>query len=339
MTFAALIVLLIVLFAVNLLLGSIYIPPDQVLDLLFGHADEHSTGYIIILQSRLPGAITAALSGAALGVGGLMMQTLFRNPLADPAILGISSGASLGVAIYMLLLPLPSGTLAAVHQVTGSLGVVGAAFLGSFAVLLLIALLTVRFNSNLHVLISGVMISFALGALVGILQFYSLKEDLQAFVIWGLGSFNNVPLRMTGPFSSLILVGLLLAVLLIKPLNLIMLGDHYATNLGLNTRLARIMIIITTGLLVATVTAYCGPIAFLGLAIPHLIRYLFNHSDHLIVLPGTIVGGASLALLSHLIARLPGLDSALPVNTITSLIGAPLVIWMIIRPANLKKLS
>jgi iron complex transport system permease protein len=329
-------VLVVVFFMLNLLLGSVSIPIVAVLHILSGTVSESTSWDVIVLQTRLPQALTAVLAGSALGASGLMMQTLFRNPLAGPSVLGVSAGASLGVAVVMLFIAVPGGSLVAVSQVTGNFSVVVAAFAGALAVLLLIGVLAVRFRSNTVVLIIGIMIAYAVTAIVGILQFYSLKEDLQAFVIWGLGSFGNVSMQQMYVFVPVIIAGLLLSVAMIKPMNLLLLGDHYAANLGLKTESAKVGLIMVTGILTATVTAYCGPIAFLGLAVPHLTRNLFRSSDHKIILPGTILTGALLALVCNIIARLPGFDNALPINAITSIIGAPVVIWLIVKRNDFK---
>jgi iron complex transport system permease protein len=326
-------------FVLNLLIGSVHIPFSDVVRILFGKPSDVVSWNAIVLQTRLPQAITALMAGAALGVSGLMMQTLFRNPLAGPSVLGVSSGASLGVAVVMLFIAAPGGSLVAVSQVTDNFSVVVAAFAGAFSVLLLIGVLATRFRSNTVVLIIGIMIAYAVTALVGILQFYSLKEDLQAFVIWGLGSFGNISMKQMNVFLPLIIAGLILAVAMMKPLNLLLLGEHYARNLGLKTSGARISLIMITGVLTATVTAYCGPIAFLGLAVPHLTRNLFQSSDHRVILPGTILTGALLALVCNIIARMPGFDSALPINAITSLIGAPVVIWLIVKRNDFKQIT
>jgi len=331
-------VLTIVFFLLNMLLGSVLIPVKSIFAILAGKEPEIPAWSAIVLHTRLPMAVTAALTGAALGICGLMMQTLFRNPLAGPSVLGLSSGASLGVAVVMMFISLPGGTLVAVSQVTGNISVVAAAFAGAFSVLLLIALLAARFSSNTLILIVGIMIAYAVNALVGILQFYSLKEDLQAFVIWGLGSFGNISLAQLRIFVPLVLIGLALSSLMIKPLNILLLGEHYAKNLGLNTRSVQILVILLTGFLIALITAFCGPIAFLGLAVPHLARILFRSSDHRIVFPATILTGALLALICNIIARLPGFDSALPINAVTSLIGAPVVIWLILKRNSFKSL-
>ncbi|MFP4471920.1 MAG: iron chelate uptake ABC transporter family permease subunit [Bacteroidales bacterium] len=330
------VLMVLVVFVLNILWGSVSIPVSAVLGIISGATAEHAAWEGIIIHARLPQAVTALLAGAALGIAGLMMQTLFRNPLAGPSVLGISSGASLGVAVMMLFIALPTGKFIVLNQVTGNLSVIVAAFAGAYAVLLVIAAIAARFRSNTMVLIIGIMIAYAVTAIVGVLQFYSLKEDLQAFIIWGLGSFANVSWPQLRFFIPVITLGMLASALMIKPMNALLLGEHYAANLGVRVGRSRIIIILITGVLTATVTAYCGPIAFLGLAVPHLSRNLFQTSDHLVNVPGTILSGALLALVCNLIARMPGFDGALPINAITSLIGAPVVVWIIINRHQFK---
>ncbi len=329
--FALLAVLIFIVFVLNLVLGSVSIPFGAVLRILSGGEAAHPAWTGIVMEARLPQALTAMLAGAALGVAGLMMQTLFRNPLAGPSVLGISSGASLGVAVMMLFITLPTGKFIVLNQVTGNFSVIVAAFAGAFAVLLLMAALAARFRSNTTILIIGIMIAYAVTAVVGVLQFYALREDLQAFVIWGLGSFANVSREQLNFFIPVLVVTMLFTVLLIKPMNALLLGGHYAANLGIRVGRTRLLLILLSGVLTAAVTAYCGPIAFLGLAIPHLSRNLFHTSDHLVNVPGVLLTGALLALVCNFIARLPGFDGALPINAITSLIGAPVVVWIIIK--------
>ncbi len=324
-------VLIAVFFVLNIAFGSVFIPFSQVLKVLTGGQIENVSWTNIILNTRLPQIVTSILAGSALGLAGLMMQTLFRNPLAGPSVLGVSAGASLGVAIMMMFITLPGGKFIVLNQVFGNFSVIFSAFAGAFAVLLLMGVLAGRFKSSTIILIIGIMLGYAISAIVGVLQFYSLKEDLQAFVIWGLGSFANVSWDRMGFFAAIIVFGILLSIMLTKPLNALLLGENYAQNLGINLKKSRILIIVSTGLLTAAVTAYCGPIAFIGLAVPHLSRNLFKTSDHLINIPGVILTGALLALFCNLIARLPGFDGALPINAITSIIGAPVVIWIIVR--------
>jgi len=329
--------LILFLFILNIALGSINIPPFEILKIVFGVENAKASWQGIVLDTRLPQALTAVLAGAALGVSGLMMQTLFRNPLAGPSVLGVSSGASLGVALLMMIVSVPGVRIISQNQISSNFSVVIAAFAGAFAVLLLIMILAAKFRNNTTILIIGIMIAYVISAIVGILQFYSLKEDLQAFVIWGLGSFANVSWQQHAFFFPVVFVGLSISVFMIKPMNALLLGDNYARNLGFNTRRISILLIVAAGILVAVVTAYCGPIAFLGIAIPHLSRNLFKSSDHFINVPGTILSGMMLALFCNMVARLPGFDGALPINAITSLIGAPVVIWVIVKSKHYQK--
>lgn len=330
-------ILILLLFIFNIMLGSVSIPWQDVLEILAGHSTGNAAWEGIILNTRLPQAVTALLAGASLGVSGLMMQTLFRNPLAGPSVLGVSSGASLGVALLMLAATVPGFRLLSGSSFAGNVSIVIGAFAGSLGVLLLIMALAARYRSNTTILIIGIMIAYVVSAIVGILQFYSLKENLQAFVIWGLGSFANVSWQQHLFFAPVAAFGIILSAMMIKPMNALLLGDNYARNLGFNTSRVTMMLIIISGLLVAVVTAYCGPIAFLGIAVPHLSRNLFKTSNHLINVPGTILSGMLLALFCNLIARLPGFDGALPINAITSIVGAPVVIWVILRQNQFRK--
>nr|NQU90515.1 iron ABC transporter permease [Bacteroidota bacterium] len=334
--FIIMLFIILVFFILNVSLGSVYIPISDIINIFLGSETGDSPWRTIVLDTRLPQAITAILAGSALGVAGLMMQTLFRNPLAGPSVLGVTSGASLGVALLMLLAGFGGGKFVVFNQVSGNFSVIIAAFLGALGVLLLIGILAGRVKSNTVILIIGIMIAYAVTAIVGVLQFYSLKEDLQAFVIWGLGSFANVSWNQMKYFLPVVTGGLLFSAILIKPLNILLLGENYAQNLGIHIKRTRILIIVITGVLAATVTAYCGPIAFLGLAIPHLSRNFFQTSDHMINLPGVILAGSLLALVCSLIARLPGMEGALPINAITSLIGAPIVVWIVIKRSKFK---
>lgn len=333
--FMGLVILL--LFILNIAFGSVTIPPMEILKILFGADTGRESWQGIVIDTRLPQALTAVLAGAALGVSGLMMQTLFRNPLAGPSVLGVSSGASLGVALLMLLVSVPGVRIITQNQVTSNFSVVVAAFAGAFGVLLLIMLLATKYRSNTTILIIGIMIAYVVSAIVGILQFYSLKEDLQAFVIWGLGSFANVSWQQHIYFIPIVTGGLVFSVFMIKPMNALLLGENYARNLGFNTRRVSFILIATAGVLVAVVTAYCGPVAFLGIAIPHLSRNIFKSSDHLINVPGTILSGMMLALFCNMVARLPGFDGALPINAITSIIGAPVVVWVVLKSKHYQK--
>ena len=316
-------------FILNLLLGSVHIPFDEIIGILLGRNDGNVIWTNIILKSRLPQSLTAMMAGAGLAVSGLLMQTVFRNPLAGPSVLGISSGASLGVACVVLL----SGSIGGV--VLSKLGVIGevtitlSAIVGSLLIMALIAFVAQKVRGNVTLLIMGVMIGYIANAIIGVLKFFSAEEDIRAYVIWGLGSFSWVSGGQTSVFIILMLVLLPMSFFLIKTLNLLLLGDSYAKNLGLNIKRARLWVIGCSGVLVAVVTAYCGPVVFLGLAVPHICRGLFHTSNHAVILPASLLGGASLALLCNLIARMPGFEGALPVNSVTALVGAPVVMWVL----------
>ena len=312
----------------NLVLGSVEIPVRAVLRVLLGE-EENTIWRNIILKSRLPQSLTAIMAGAGLAVSGLMMQTVFRNPLAGPSVLGISSGASLGVAFVILL----SGSIGGVAL--SQLGFIGevtltlSAIAGSLLIMILIAYVSQKVRGNVSLLIMGVMIGYIATAIIGVLKFFSAEEDIRAYVIWGLGSFARVSGGQTTVFVVIMLVVLPFSFLLTKTLNLLLLGDSYARNLGLNIKRARLLVISCAGILVAIVTAYCGPIVFLGLAVPHICRGLFHTSNHAVLLPASLCAGASLALLCNLIARMPGFEGALPVNSVTALVGAPVVMWVL----------
>ncbi len=320
-----------VFFVLNLLLGTVKIPVESILRILIGDDSVSEIWRNIILSSRVPQALTATVAGAGLAVSGLQMQTVFRNPLAGPSVLGISNGASLGVAFVVLL----SGSLGGVAL--SRLGYLGdaamsvAAIVGALAVMALILYVSQKVKGNVTLLIIGVMIGYLATAIIGVLKFFSAEEDVKAYVVWGLGSFARVSGDQMMLFV-LLMVGLLpLSMLLSKTMNLLLLGDYYASNLGLNLRRARLLVISSSGILVAIVTAYCGPIMFIGLAVPHLCRALFQTSDHRILMPATMLTGACLALVCNLVARMPGFEGALPVNSVTALVGAPIIASVLFR--------
>lgn len=317
----------VLLFALNLMVGSVGITLSEFWAVVTGHGDE--TYRTIVLDYRLPQAITALFAGIGLSVSGLLMQTLFRNPLADPSILGISSGASLGVAIVVLLTGHLSGMAVSALPGWSTIGVTIAAFAGAFLVLLLILALSSRLKSMVSLILVGIMIAYIAGSVTDVLKFFSQKEDVHTFVIWGFGSFSNVGKSQLGYLALTIACGTLLAFLLSKSLNLLLLGERYAENLGLNLRRANLLTILVSGFLMAVITAFCGPIAFIGLAVPHLARFTYHTSNHFVLIPATAVIGMDLALLCNLIARLPGFDGNLPINSVTALIGAPIVIYVI----------
>jgi iron complex transport system permease protein len=329
--FGLLVALLLILFLANIGFGSVSIPFEDIMKVILGEEASRSAYSSIILKSRLPQTITAVLAGAGLAVGGLQMQTLFRNPLAGPSILGISSGAGLGVALVVLFAGNILGVTISGYGLLGHMTVVGAAFLGAFLILLLIVFFAQALRDNTILLIVGIMIGYAASAIIGVMKFYSPKEDVHAYVIWGLGSFANVTWEHLWILIPVVAFGLVLSLLLIKPLNVLVLGENYAENLGINIKNTRLAILLCTGLLTAAITAFCGPIAFLGLAVPHLTKGLFRTSDQKVLMPAVILAGAVLALFCNIIARLPGFDGALPINVVTGLIGAPIVISVIIK--------
>lgn len=312
-------------FFLNLVLGSVSIPLRAVWNILWGTGNESVIWQNIIGKSRVPQALTALVAGAGLSVSGLQMQTVFRNPLAGPSVLGISSGASMGVAFVVLLSGSLGGVALSKLGFMGEIALTIAAIAGSLSIMALIVFVSQKVRGNVTLLIIGVMIGYIANAVIGVLKFFSVEEDIRAYVIWGLGSFARVSGDQMTLFICIMVVLLPLSFLLVKTLNLLLLGDAYARNLGLNIKRARLLVITCSGVLVAIVTAYCGPIIFLGLAVPHLCRGMFRTSDHRILMPASLLAGASLALVCNLIARMPGFEGALPVNSVTALVGAPVV--------------
>jgi len=317
-----------VLFLINISLGSVKIPPSAVFSTLTGQSQD-SIWNDILWHFRLPKAVTCILAGAALASGGLMMQTLFRNPLAGPDVLGLSSGASLLVAV--VILASRSGSVLLLHISTNPWSVALAASTGSILVFLLVIGLAQRVSDNVSLLIVGLMISATASAMVSILQFLSKADDLQAFMIWTLGSVGGTAWREIQVLAIILLIGSIIAFRSMKSLNAWLLGENYAQSLGINIKRSRFWIVLSTSLMTGTVTAFCGPIAFVGLAVPHLVRLLINTSNHKILLPAVMLGGASLILLCDILAQLPGSTQILPLNAVTSLIGAPVVIWVVMR--------
>ena len=326
----AVIFLGILLFVLNLFVGSVTIPFADLFNVFFG-SESNPTVSTIVLDYRLPQAVTALFAGAALSVAGLLMQTLFRNPLADPSMLGISSGAGLGVAITILFTGILGGSALSTMGIWSNLGVSLAAFVGATLVLMLILGFSSRVRNMTTLIIIGLMVSYLAGSLTDIMKFFSMKEDIHAFVIWGMGSFSAVGTSKLTFFSISIIIGLFASLFMSKNLNIILLGDLYAENLGVNVKRNNLFIILVSGYLTAIVTAYCGPIAFLGLAIPHLTRFIFKTSDHRILVPAVMLIGMVVSLLCNLVARMPGFEGNLPINAVTAFIGAPIVIWVILR--------
>lgn len=319
--------IVLILFLMNLFIGSVSLPFAEVAGILTGHGDG-GTAEFIVLGSRLPMAITAVLAGAGLAASGLMLQTAFRNPLAGPSVLGISSGASLGVALVMLLL---GGTISAGGITVGGFAAVTAgAFLGSMLIMAILLSLSTVLKNDLMLLITGIMIGYLVSSAIMLLNYVSSAEGVQSYVMWGMSSFNGVSLSQLPLFGGLTSAGLIIALLLVKPLNLLLLGDSYARNLGVSLRAVRNLLLLATGILTATVTAYCGPVSFLGLAVPHIARLIFRTDNHRILMPATLLTGGGVTLCCNLICVLPA-NSVLPVNAVTPLIGAPVVIWILLR--------
>ncbi len=331
--FAAIVVLMIV----NLLIGSVDIPAKAVCRILLSPLQSEELGDIseiwqnIIWKDRLPQVLTAIVAGAGLAVSGLQMQTVFRNPLAGPSVLGISNGSALGVAFVVLLSGKIGGVALSRLGYLGDAAISVAAIVGALAVMMLIVWISQKVKGNVTLLIIGVMIGYLANAIIGVLKFLSPEEDVKSFVVWGLGSFSRVSGNEMILFVVLMCILLPLAFLLVKPMNLLLLGDRYAANLGLNIRRARMLVIVCSGVLVAIVTAYCGPIMFIGLAVPHLARAVFRTADHRLLLPATALCGAALALVCNFIARMPGFEGALPVNSVTALVGAPVIAAVLFR--------
>ena len=321
--FIILSLLLVILFVLDLLIGSVHIPLRDILGALFG-GDVDASTRLIVLDIRLIKAIVAILTGMALSVSGLQMQTLFRNPLAGPYVLGISSGASLGVALFILGIPLLG---IATNSTMSSIGTAGAAWLGSALILAFVASVSTRIKDIMVILILGMMISSGVSAVVQILQYLSNEEALKSFVIWTMGSLGDVTTNQLHLMLPAVLLGLVVSVAVIKPLNLLLLGEQYARTMGLNVRRARYLIFLSTTLLAGTVTAFCGPIGFVGLAIPHIARMLFSNADHRILLPASALCGAVTLLICDIVSK----SLTLPINTITALLGIPIVIWVVIR--------
>ena len=315
----------ILLFGLNLILGPVTIPLRTLFNLLKGGSvDDLSRN--IVFQIRFPQTLTAIFAGAGLATAGLLMQTLFRNPLAGPDVLGITSGAGLGVAVITMF----TGAWIVYMPQLGVLSLILSAMAGAMVVLLTILALSQRIKDNAMLLIIGLMMGYISSAIVGVLTVYSTAENLQAFTLWGLGTFSAVSWDRMNWFAGVTIAALVMALLLPKPLNMLLMGERYASNLGLRVERARVIVLFCAGLLTAVVTAFCGPIAFIGVATPHITRLAIGGSDHRILLPANMLIGASVALFCNLIARMPGVEGALPINAVTSLMGAPIVIWVVL---------
>lgn len=322
-------IVMVALFAMNLLMGSVSIPASDVVRILMGDETQKASWQFIILQSRLPQALTAMFCGAALAVSGLLLQTAFRNPLAGPSVFGINSGAGLGVALVMLFLGggLSIGSL----QLTGFAAILIAAFIGAMAVMAVIFFFSTLVRNNVMLLIIGIMIGYLSNSAISLLNFFATDEGVKSYMVWGLGSFGGVSMTNMPVFVTVTTAGLAGALLLIKPLNALMLGDRYAENLGVNILRTRNWLLIVTGVLTAITTAFCGPVAFIGLAVPHIARLLLTTDNHRQLLPATLLCGAVVALVCNLICYLPGESGVIPLNAVTPLIGAPVIIYVIAR--------
>lgn len=320
---------IIVLFAMSLIVGSVRIPLADVCDILFDKFDGKESWKYIIMENRLPQALTAMLCGASLAVCGLMLQTAFRNPLAGPDVFGISSGAGLGVAIVMLFLGGSVSTT--MFTVSGFLAILTSAFIGAIVVTMIILFLSTMVRNSVLLLIVGLMVGYVSSSAVALLNFFASEEGVKSYMVWGMGNFGGVSMNHMLLFALLCLVGIIASIFLIKPLNIMLLGTQYAESLGINIRQIRNLLLVTVGLLTAVTTAFCGPISFIGLAIPHISRLLFRTDNHQILLPGTVLTGAVIALFCNLICYLPGELGIIPLNAVTPLIGAPVIIYVIIK--------
>lgn len=328
-TIAAIMVLIAVLFIANLFLGAIDIPASEVLKVLMGDVAEKESWNYIIIQSRLPQALTSLLCGGSLAVSGLMLQTAFANPLAGPSILGISSGANLGVAIVMLAgggMITAGGT-----SIPSFMSVLIGGFAGAMLIMSIILSLSTFIRSNLMLLITGIMIGYMASSAISLLNYFSTEEGVHSYMIWGMGNFSGVSLQQMPLFATVCLIGLAISIMLIKPLNALLMGNQYAENLGINIRLTRNLLLTATGLLTAVTTAFCGPVSFLGLAVPHVARMVLRTENHKVLLPATILCGSAAALLCNLLCTLPGDKGIIPLNVVTPLLGAPVIIYVILK--------
>ena len=320
---------IIMLFAMSLIVGSVRIPLADVCDIFFDKFEGKESWKYIIMENRLPQALTAMLCGASLAVCGLMLQTAFRNPLAGPDVFGISSGAGLGVAIVMLFLGGSVSTT--LFTVSGFLAILTAAFIGAIVVTMIILFLSTMVKNSVLLLIVGLMVGYVSSSAVALLNFFASEEGVKSYMVWGMGNFGGVSMNHMQLFALLCLVGIIASIFLIKPLNIMLLGTQYAESLGINIRQIRNLLLVTVGLLTAVTTAFCGPVSFLGLAIPHMTRLLLHTENHQILLPCTILCGAVIALLCNLICYLPGDGGVIPLNAVTPLLGAPIIIYVIVK--------
>ena len=321
---------LFILFAANLFYGTIDIPAGEVLSILAGGECLRDVWRVVVLETRLPQALTALLAGASISVAGLLLQTLFRNPLAGPEVLGVNSGAGLGVALVMLL----AGGMSA-FGLGGYLAVLGGAFGGALFVMMIILLLASLLRNNMFLLIAGVAVSYMTSSAITLLNYFSTAEGVHSYMVWGMGSFGGVTMLQMPFFATVSLVLLMVSLAMAKPLNALLLGDSYAVNLGVNVKGVRVMALCVTGLLTAVVTAFCGPVSFMGLAVPHIARLSMRSNNHRHLVPATIILGGAVALMCNLVCQLPGESGLLPLGAITPLIGAPVIIYVVIKHRGL----
>jgi iron complex transport system permease protein len=332
--FTGLSFLVILTFMIDIFYGSVSIKPADVIRSVF--TDNSSNFETIILKFRIPKAFTALIVGVALSLSGLQMQTVFRNPMAGPYVLGVTSGASLGVAF--VILGFSSHFTSDSIQYLGNWALVAASWIGAGAVMLVIMFISVRVRDIMTVLILGIMLSSGISAIVSILQYFSNETMLKAYVIWTMGSLGNLTSQQLQVLLISVSIGVILSFLSVKMLNALLLGENYAGSIGLNVRFSRIVIFAGTSILAGSVTAFCGPIGFIGIAVPHIARIIFKTSDHKTLIPGSILLGSIVMLLSDTISQLPGSGSVLPVNSVTSLVGIPVVIWVILRNSNYSRM-
>jgi iron complex transport system permease protein len=333
-----LILLLLVLWIVNLTHGTVPVPLDEVVNILSGREAAFPAWQHIVLQSRFPQSVTALLAGASLATSGLLLQTLFRNPLAGPSILGISDGANLGVALVMLFLGNTLGLFSG-YSIAGSLTKVTAAFLGASCVLGIIIYFSTKVSGNVMLLIIGIMVGYITSSFISILNYYASADRVHAYVMWGMGDFSGVSNERLPFFAVCTSIGLLMAILLIKPLNALLLGEMYAANLGLDIRKVRVAVLFCTGLLTATATAFCGPVSFIGLAVPHIARLWLGTSNHKLLIPAVMLAGSCIALLCNMMTVVPVINLVLPLNAVTPVIGAPVIIYVVVNRKNIQYFS
>ena len=321
--------LIVLFFGISMVVGAVDIPLSDVASILTGHESERASWQYIVLQSRLPQALTAVLCGASLAVSGLMLQTAFRNPLAGPSIFGINSGASLGVALVLLLL---GGSVTAGDiTISGFMAVLLAAFIGAMLVMGIILVFSTIVRNNIMLLIIGIMIGYITSSAISLLNFFATDQGVQSYMMWGLGNFGGVTMKQMPLFAGITVVALMGSLMLIKPLNALLLGEQYAENLGINTQRVRNYLLLVTGILAAVTTAFCGPVAFIGLAVPHIARLLLGTDNHQYLMPATILCGSAIALLCNIVCVLPGDAGIIPLNAVTPIMGAPVIIYVIAK--------